>query len=159
MIDVEADQKAFQEMHVDGGTVAQVFVYPAAINLKDLSEEHGIQRKRKLYIIRNARLDPQWAQVDRRLLPIALRAISSLIQYQGIGDLYRIYTIAQWDDVEFNLAFIPPTFNTPHTTDFDTAYMRKLFDLGYGMAEAGYSWYKKPPVLLSGDGPLPPEPQ
>jgi len=77
----------------------------------------------------------------------------------GIGDLYRIYTIAQRDDVEFNLAFIPATFNTPHTADFDTTYMRQLFDLGYGMAEAGYSWYPKPPVLLSGDEPLPPEPQ
>ena len=159
MIDVEAEGKAFQEMHVDGGTVAQVFVYPAAINLKDLSEEHGIRRQRTLYIIRNARLDPEWAQVDRRLLPIALRAISSLIQYQGIGDLYRIYTIAQRDDVEFNLAFIPATFNTPHTADFDTPYMRKLFDLGYATAEAGYRWYKKPPVLLSGDEPVPPEPQ
>lgn len=44
--------------------------------------------------------------------------------------------------MEFNLAFIPLTFNTPHETDFDTAYMRKLFELGYGMAAAGYSWYK-----------------
>ena len=158
MIDVEANQQSFQEMHVDGGTVAQVFVYPVAIHLKELAEEHGIQRSRKLYIIRNARLDPEWAQVDRRVLPIALRAISSLIQYQGIGDLYRIYTVARRDDVEFNLAFIPASFNTPHNTDFDTAYMRKLFDLAYGMAAAGYSWYKEPPVLLSGDE-LPPEPR
>ena len=155
MIDVEANQQSFQEMHVDGGTVAQVFVYPAAIHLKELAEEYGIQRSRKLYVIRNARLDPEWAQVDRRLLPIARRAISSLIQYQGIGDLYRIYTVARRDDVEFNLAFIPPSFNTPHKTDFDTAYMRKLFDLAYGMAAAGYSWYQEPPVLLSGDE-LPP---
>ena len=139
--------------------MAQVFVYPVAINLKDLSEEHGIRRQRTLYIIRNARLDPEWAQVDRRLLPIAMRAISSLIQYQGIGDLYRIYTVVQRDGVEFNLAFIPASFNTPHTTDFDTAYMRKLFDLGYGAAEAGYPWYKEPPVLLSGDEPLPPDSQ
>jgi hypothetical protein len=50
----------------------------------------GIRRDRQLYIIRNARLDPQWARVDRRILPIALRAISSLIRYQGIRDLYRI---------------------------------------------------------------------
>ena len=29
MIDVEVDGKRYQEMHVDGGTMAQVFVYPA----------------------------------------------------------------------------------------------------------------------------------
>ena len=138
-------------MHVDGGTVAQVFSYPPAIQLKEFSKEHQVERDRTLYLIRNARLDPEWAQVDRRTLPIALRAISSLIQYQGIGDLYRIFTVTRRDGVDFKLAFIPPTFTTPHKSDFDTPYMRALFELGYGMAEAGYSWYREPPVLLSGE--------
>ena len=31
MIDVEVNGKHYQEMHVDGGVVAQVFAYPAAI--------------------------------------------------------------------------------------------------------------------------------
>jgi predicted patatin/cPLA2 family phospholipase len=146
MIDVEAGGKRYQEMHVDGGTAAQVFVYPAAIKLQELA-----QRERKLYVIRNARLDPEWAQVDRRTLPIALRAISCLIQYQGMGDLYRIYAIAQRDHVDYNLAFIPATFDTPHTAEFDTTYMRALFDLGYRMAVEGHQWwYKHPPVLVSG---------
>jgi predicted acylesterase/phospholipase RssA len=150
MIDVEAEHQAFQEMHVDGGTATQVFVYPAGIHLADLAAENGAERERKLYIIRNARLDPEWAQVERRTLPIAMRAISCLIQYQGLGDLYRIHAVARRDNVDYNLAYIPPTFQTPHTTDFDTAYMRSLFDVGYGMAEGGYPWAKEPPVLLSG---------
>lgn len=73
-----------------------------------------------------------------------------LIQYQGIGDLYRIYSISQRDGVDFNLAFIPPTFNASHKTDFDIAYMRELFELGYRMAEKGYIWDKTPPVLVPG---------
>jgi predicted acylesterase/phospholipase RssA len=84
MIDVEANHRRYQEMHVDGGTAAQVFVYPAALQLHELFE-----RQRTLYVIRNARLDPEWAQVDRRTLPIAFRAITCLIQNQGVGDLYR----------------------------------------------------------------------
>ncbi len=28
MIDVEADGKRYQEMHVDGGAIAQTFLYP-----------------------------------------------------------------------------------------------------------------------------------
>jgi hypothetical protein len=48
------------------------------------------------------------------------------------------------------LAYIPPTFKTPHTKDFDTVYMRALYDLGYDMAEKGYTWSKKPPVLIPG---------
>ena len=145
MIDVEAGGKPYQEMHVDGGTVAQVFIYPAAIRLHDL-----VPRDRTLYIIRNARLDPEWAEVERRTLPIALRAISSLIQYQGIGDLYRIYTVTQRDQVAYRLAYIPQSFDTPHVSDFDKEYMRSLFKLGYAMAEKGYPWENRPPVLVSG---------
>jgi predicted acylesterase/phospholipase RssA len=148
MVDVNVDDKTYQEMHVDGGAVAQVFIYPPAMRLGELSKEHSVERQRTLYIIRNARLDPEWAEVERRTLPIVIRAISSLVEYQGIGDLYRIYTTTQRDGVEYNLAFIPDTFNTPHTTDFDTAYMLELFDLGHRLAEAGYTWYKEPPVLF-----------
>lgn len=146
MIDVEAGGRQYQEMHVDGGTATQVFVYPAAIYLQKLAE-----RQRTLYIIRNARLDPEWAQVDRRTLPIAFRAITCLIQYQGEGDLYRIFAITQRDHVDFNLTFIPPTFDLPHTAEFDTNYMAALFNVGYRMAGKGYEfWYKEPPVLISG---------
>ena len=111
------------------------------------------KRKRTLYIIRNARLDPEWAQVERRTVPIAFRAISCLVQFQGIGDLYTIYTVTQRDQMEYNLAFIPPTFNYPHTKIFDTKYMTELFDVGERMAVKGTDWWwKHPPVLLSGVG-------
>ena len=148
MIDVEVGGKKYQEMHVDGNTAAQVFVYPAAVRLKEVAETVGVHRERKLYILRNARLDPEWAQVERRTLPIAAQAISTLIQYQGIGDLYRIYTVTRRDGIDFNLAYIPPTFQSPHKEEFDTAYMRALYDVGYRMAEKGYIWTKEPPVLI-----------
>jgi Patatin-like phospholipase len=150
MLDVEAGGKQYQEMHVDGGTMAQVFLYPPTISLKikELEgKERAERRERTLYIIRNSRLDPEWAQVDRRTLTIASRAIGSLIQTQGIGDLYRIYLTAQLDGLDYNLAYIPSSFNVPKKEDFDTAYMRQLFDVGYSMAAKGYPWQKAPPGL------------
>lgn len=151
MIDVEADGKRYQEMHVDGCATAQAFVYPAAISMRKLAE-----RPRALYIIRNARLDPEWSQVDRRTLPISFRAISSLVQSQGIGDLYAMFTLAQRDNIDYNLTFIPPTFDTPHKTDFDTAYMKALYEVGYRTTGQGSDfWYKRPPVILSGEGDQP----
>ncbi len=151
MIDVESEGKSYDEMHVDGGTATQVFVYPAGVRLKDLSDEHGVVRERTLYVIRNARLDPEWAEVDRRTLPIALRAITCLIQYQGIGDLYRIYSLTQRDGVDYNLAYIPAEFKVPRTGDFDPGYMGKLFDFGYQMGAKGVPWAKHPPILVSVD--------
>src|SRR5262245_61447954 len=93
MIKVNANGKVYEEMHVDGGASTQVFVYPPSLEIGST----GIKRDRHLYVIRNARLDPDWAQVERRTLSIAGRAISSLIQTQGVGDLYRIYLTARRD--------------------------------------------------------------
>jgi hypothetical protein len=78
-------------------------------------------------------------------MSIAQRAIASLIHTQGLGDLYQIYSITQRDGVDFNLAFIPSSFDAPHKEQFDTEYMRQLYDVGYAMAEKGFPWAKTPP--------------
>lgn len=143
MIDVEADGKRYQEMHVDGGIMAQVFAYPAALGV-DQVQAMGA-RERTLYVIRNARLDADWASVERRTMSIAGRAVASLIQTQGVGDIYRIYATARRDGVDFNLTYIPSTFNFPHKEEFDTEYMNKLYALGHDLALKGMRWSKVPP--------------
>jgi len=145
MIDVQANGKTYQEMHVDGGASAQVFAYPPALKLAELSKQAGIVRERHLYIIRNGRLDPDWADTQRQTLPIVGRAVSSLIQNQGVGDLFRIYATTQRDGVDFNLAYIPPTFDVPLPEPFDQHYMNELYKVGYDLARNGYPWYKTPP--------------
>jgi predicted acylesterase/phospholipase RssA len=141
MIDVEVNSKHYQEMHVDGGASTQVFAYPPSLDLSKL----GVKRERHLYVIRNARLDPDWAQVDRSTMTIASRAISSLIQTQGVGDLYRIYLTAQRDSVDFNLAYIPKSFTRELKEPFEIDYMDALFKVGYDMGAKGYPWVKVPP--------------
>ena len=147
MFDVEVDGQPYQEMHVDGGAFSQVFVYPATFALKERSIEMGVQRDRTLYIIRNSKVMPDWSEVERKTLPIVGRAIVSLIQTQGVGDLYRIYAVSQRDDVDYNLAYIPDDFNAPHKEEFDTEYMRTLYKLGYEQASKGYAWAKGPPGM------------
>ncbi|OEU44358.1 MAG: hypothetical protein BBJ60_06705, partial [Desulfobacterales bacterium S7086C20] len=86
MIDVEVDGVSYQEMHVDGGATAQVFLFPSSLGSTIRDKGLWIERKRTAYIIRNARLDPDWASIDRRTLSILGRAVSSLTQTQGVGD-------------------------------------------------------------------------
>jgi len=152
MIDVLADGGHYQEMHVDGGAMTQVFIYPPDVDIQIVRAETAgaPEREKRLYIIRNSRLDPEWSEVERKTMTIAGRAISSLIQTQGIGDLDRIYLTTQEDGVDYNLAYIPATFNAPHKEDFDTEYMRQLFALGYEMAAKGYPWQKEPPGFMPG---------
>jgi len=151
MFDVEARGKRYEEMHVDGGATTQVFVYWAGVDLKKLAADHGAARERQIYALVNARLDPEWGEVERRTLPITFKAIDTLIQYQTIGDLYRIYAITQRDGTGFNLAYIPAEFNAPHTADFDPVFMRQLYDFGFESAAEGYLWMKEPPLRAGQD--------
>lgn len=150
MFDFEVSGQSFQEMHVDGGAMTQVFLYPSALSQRAQEMKLKLQKQRNAYIIRNARLDPEWRETQRGTLTIVQRAISSLIQTQGVGDLYRIYHTTQLDGVGFNLAFIGPDFKFPHKMDFDTAYMQALFEYGYQEGLGGKEWQKFPPGYKRG---------
>src|SRR5262245_34675568 len=142
MIDVELNGKHYEELHVDGGAIAQMFLYPPSIDIQKIAN-----RERKAYLIRNAREDPEWADVERRTMSIAGRAISTMIHTSGSNDLLRIYFVTQRDHVDYNLAYIGSDFTAPHAGEFDKAYMNALFDYAYQQARHGYPWRKIPPVL------------
>jgi predicted acylesterase/phospholipase RssA len=146
-ISVTADGKQFQEMHVDGGVTRQVFLYPPGFSPKDVDKAIGWKVKRRLYIVRNTKIDPEFAVTKDQLLPIATRSISTLIKTQGIGDLYRIYSTAKRDGVDYNLAYIPQEFDAISTSGFDKAYMNALYQRGYELGRAGYDWHRAPPGL------------
>jgi hypothetical protein len=144
-IDVEAQGRQYHELHVDGGTASQVFLYPAGIPWDEMLARLEVPAAPQAYIIRNSRLDPRASSINRKLLPIADRTISSLIRTQGIGDLYRIYALAERDGLEFNLAHIPEEFDAIPTEMFDPVYMKKLYEMAFEMAKDGYEWQTTPP--------------
>lgn len=147
MFDVVLNGESYHEMHVDGGASMQVFLYPSAAAQKAKEDKVARRKNLQAYIIRNSRLDNGWQQTERKTMSIVGRAISQLIQAQGIGDIYRIYQTTQQDHVGFNLAFIGPDFNAPHHEEFDTEYMRTLYKYAYDRALNGYPWSHEPPGL------------
>ena len=82
-----------------------------------------------------------------RRLTIAGRAIEITISSNGVGDLYRIYTTAKRDHIEFRLAVIGDDFKDTAKDHFDKSYMIKLFDYARSKGRAGYAWNKAPPGL------------
>jgi predicted patatin/cPLA2 family phospholipase len=147
-ISVEAEGKQYDEMHVDGGTGSQVFVYPSAADWQLVTRKLKVHGKPQVYVIRNSFLDPDYQGMKRSVFPIASRTIDSLIRTQGVGDLYQIYALCKRDGNDFNLAYIPSDFTDEPTEGFDPVYMKKLFDRGYQMALAGYPWEKAPPGFI-----------
>ena len=139
MIDVTLDSKHYQEMHVDGGALAQAFLYPASLMTR---REERISRGEPVisleaYVIRNGRLDPQWSDVERRTLPIAARAISTMTTASGFNDVLRIYNDTKRDGIGFNLAYIDTDFTVKLPQPFDPGNMRALFDMDISTAEVG----------------------
>ena len=147
MIDVELDGKKYQEMHVDGGAIAQLFLYPPALEAGRL-----LKRKRVAYIIRNARLDPDYAMAERRTINIAGRAINTMLAASGHNDVLRTYFVSQRDGVDYNLAYIGSDFTVEKKGEFVQAYMQALYDYGYQQARAGSEWHKPPPASVSESG-------
>jgi hypothetical protein len=144
MFDVVNEGRHYQELHVDGGAAAQVFLYPPAIAVGKLAGI-GPRRARTAYIIRNGKLavDPQ--QTERSTLAIATRAVSTLTASSGVSDLYRIYASTKRDGVQFRLAFIGNDFAEPHEREFDHAYMSRLYEYAKAKAKSGYPWLHAPP--------------
>ncbi|MBL0898653.1 MAG: patatin-like phospholipase family protein [Reyranella sp.] len=143
LIDVEIDGKKFQELHVDGGAIAQLFLYPPSIDIS----RTGYERKRYAYIIRNARLDPDYAMAERRTITIAGRAIVAMLAASGYNDVLRTYFVTQRDKVDYSLAFIGADFSSPKDGEFDQRYMQALYAYGVQQMKSGRAWHKVPPGL------------
>jgi Patatin-like phospholipase len=149
-ITVEASGKTYEEMHVDGGSVAQVFLYGLGVNLNTVAQRSRIPEDKppvRLFVIRNGRLYPVYQKMDPLFEPIAKRAIDSLIKSQGIGDMFRLYLQAQKENMEFHLASITPDFQGRSEFFFDPKYMQAVFDFGYERAKSGTVWSKTPPYF------------
>lgn len=148
-IQVRANGKDYDEMHVDGGVTQQVFLAPTALAFKDIDHAAGQRVTRRLFILRNGKITPEWQSVDDKVIATAGRSISTLIKSQSIGDLYRIYTTTARDGIDFNLATIPRSFNVKSMEPFDRTYMRALYEVGYREGVDGYRWMKAPPGMTA----------
>lgn len=154
-IPVDAGGISYDEMHVDGGVTNQVFLYGPMLNLpagrKILGYDQPL-RKTRVFVIRNTRIKSNWLAVKPVMRSIAPRSVASLIKAQGVGDIYRIYVIAQRDGLDFNLAHIPDELDTNRSDEFNSQVMNVLFDTGYNLARYGYRWQKTPPGFFPENG-------
>jgi hypothetical protein len=148
MVDVALKDGRYQEMHVDGGTVSQMFLYPPSLDMAAIIKRFAKKPRPVAYIIRNGRVSPEPEEVERGTLQIASRAVTTMIASNAVGELYRIYTTTQRDHIDFKLALIKGDFTEPYKRRFDRNYMSKLFAYGRAKGVAGYAWQTTPPGFV-----------
>lgn len=148
-IEVAAGGETFEEMHVDGGLVVQTFLFGSSFSVVKLARERGVTpRPIDLYVIRNGNPSAEWEAMTPRLMPIAGRAINTLLKANGANDLLRLEAVAKRDGLNFQLAYIPGSIGIEPKEAFDREYMNRLFALSYEKARDGYPWLSKPLLSL-----------
>ena len=145
-IKVRAEGRTYEELHVDGGVTQQVFVPPPSLAARDLAAATK-PSTRRLFIIRNGKISPEWEAVEGDVFSISRRSVFTLVKNQSIGDLFRIYATAQSEGTDFNLAAISSGFSVRWAEPFDQSYMQVLYEEGYRSGFQGYRWMKAPPGL------------
>ena len=140
LIEVEADGQRYDELHVDGGVTAQLFLGYAGMDWRRISERLNVQGRTTVYAIRNSKLHPPWQSVPRRLPAVASRSVSTLIKSQAVGDLAKLYVVARENDFDYQVAYIPDSFELESKEAFDRDYMRELFEFGYELSRQDRAW-------------------
>jgi hypothetical protein len=147
-IDVVAGGQVYDEMHVDGGVITQVFFYEFMLDIRKAAEATGIGKAPKnsgtVYVIRNGKAGPEPKQIPRELLAIAARSVSTMIKSASLNDLLRIYRLTRRDQIAFYYTDIPDDFQFESQEVFDREEMIALFNLGYRMAHKGNAWHEAP---------------
>jgi hypothetical protein len=146
-IKVRAGDEIREEMHVDGGPTRQVFIAPAQFSLRTFDQLYPKPPIRRIFIIKNGKLAPEYEAVEANTLAISARSLFTLTKSQSVGDINRIYMTAQRDGAAFHLASIPAGFNVPSTQAFDPPYMKALFRTGFDLGRSGTAWHNGPPEL------------
>jgi hypothetical protein len=152
LIDVEANGKKFQEMHIDGSVTSPFFVGPEALL------EPGSKLKlpaSELYIILNGRLSPDFYPPERSTVQILSRLISVVLRASLRAESMLFAANAQRLGIPMYVAQVADSFNFPSYGLFDEKYMNALYEHGVERAKNGTAFESigqaAPPELRTGN--------
>jgi hypothetical protein len=142
LIDVTANGKNFQEMHVDGGVGGQFFVAPAALMAS--TSDYRLPAK-PLYIVVNSGLSPSFEVVPRTAASILTQSVGDAVIVDTRMMIDRAYVAAKRSGVDFNVATIPADFSATSRGPFDPGYMGALFQAGEDLGKSATPFANQPP--------------
>ena len=144
LINVEADGQRFTEMHVDGETTDPIFVAPEKV-LRSLAVTSSASARKSIYVLINTKLEPTFEVTENTPLQVPSRAIFTLTKTERRNSIFAAYAFARRNGFKFNLAYLPRDLSDKGSVEFDTGYMRSLFEYGYELGRSGQAWRSSPP--------------
>lgn len=143
MIRAEAGGRPISELHVDGGTTAQILTLPDEL-LTGNRPASGL-RPLHIYVLVNSKLNGEFHLVTPRTIPIAKQSFALNLRSSLAGTVDLSYLYAKTHGIDFNLSFIDKDYPGSDHKLFDTAYMRNLYEFGRKLGQDGAFWAKRPP--------------
>jgi len=137
----EAGGVACEEMHVDGGVAAPLFVMPEAlIGWRKLGRR---MRRGRVYVIVNTVLDPAPQTTSLNLPAILMRSFDTMLRVSYRQALNVVVAFCVANNLPLSIASIPSSSEAAGNgsmLSFDTPSMRRTFDAAVASAEAGAVW-------------------
>ena len=145
LINVEADGHRFTEMHIDGGTTDPMFVGPEKI-LKSVHVAPSGSAHKSLYMLINTKLEPSFEVTENTPLQVPSRAVFTMVKTERRNSVLAAYEFARRNGFKFHLTYLPKDIPDKGSVEFDTGYMRSLFEYGYELGRSGRAWQGSPPL-------------
>lgn len=140
----QSDEGVFEEMHVDGGIAAPLFVLPEPL----LHQKDAGRRLRggRVYIIANTVLDPAPMATASNLPAILIRSFDAMLRFSYRQAISVTATFCAGSGLPLDIASVPYEFTDGSLMKFDTASMTRLFDAAVARAAADDVWVSGAPV-------------
>ena len=138
MIEVEAGGERYEEMHLDGGICAPLFIAPEGLVLGP-----AIRRAVKggqVYAIINTTLGSANRMTPLGTLPIAVRSFETMLRFSYRAAVTSTAAFCQRHALGFSTASIPNDYGGSNMLKFDKAEMRQIFEHAVRRAQAGELW-------------------
>jgi predicted acylesterase/phospholipase RssA len=142
LIDVEVNDRSFQEMHVDGTVSTPVYTLPDAILFGGKTTVSPTTRP-SIYVIVNARLDPGFEIVPNQAEAIAVHSFTTMNRIATKAVLAETYNAARREGFSFHLTYVGRDLVDSGGTGFETDAMRRFYDYGYEKGHVGSFWMTK----------------
>ncbi|WP_425996581.1 patatin-like phospholipase family protein [Caulobacter sp. DWR1-3-2b1] len=138
LFDVEAAGVRHQEMHVDGGVAAPLFLMPdALLHWRNLGER---LRRGRVYVIVNTVLEPSPRSTPPGVASIMGRSFETMLRFSYRQALSLASGFCARHNLPLSVASIPSSFDHLNMLKFDTATMRAIFDEAERLAGVNAIW-------------------
>lgn len=143
MIASRADGEDFEEMHVDGGVAAPLFILPEAL-LRDRNIGRRF-RGGRVRVIVNTVLDPAPKSTPMNLPSILMRSFDTMLRFSYRQAISVAATFCAGAGVPLEIASIPYDPAHGSMVKFDTDSMRRMFDAAVESVAEGKAWVAATP--------------